>query len=125
MQPSVRDCLGPDVVRRLKRHTRFYGRWLIPCSLSMHPNALATFLSILYAPRSKPHLVEKHVMGDFLGVFFTPEGEQLEPYAPSMTVSHVPRSARAVKVSTCRRPGYRFDATPPPSHTNRVFDLSS
>lgn len=37
-------------------------------------------------------LVERQVMGDFLGVFITPDGELVEPYAPSMTVSHVPSS---------------------------------
>jgi DNA-binding transcriptional regulator LsrR (DeoR family) len=29
-------------------------------------------------------------MGDFLGVFLTPDGRLVEPYAPNMTVSHVP-----------------------------------
>jgi DNA-binding transcriptional regulator LsrR (DeoR family) len=34
-------------------------------------------------------LVEEHVMGDFLGVFIAGDGRILEPWAPSMTVSHV------------------------------------
>jgi hypothetical protein len=33
--------------------------------------------------------VEENVTGDFLGVFFTPDGRIIEPYAPSMTVSHI------------------------------------
>ncbi len=106
----------------------------------VHPNALVTMLSLLYAPRSKPmlvgaagfedrwslpalfprvenvrrliigscsmfdadssyarllgaemtdFLVEENVMGDFLGVFLTPDGRVVEPYAPTMPVSHV------------------------------------
>lgn len=35
-------------------------------------------------------LMDEHVMGDFLGVFITPDGRLVEPYAPGMTVSHVP-----------------------------------
>ena len=34
-------------------------------------------------------LVEEHVMGDFLGVFITGDGCIVQPYLPSMTVSHV------------------------------------
>ena len=34
-------------------------------------------------------LVEEHVMGDFLGVFITGDGRIVQPYLPSMTVSHV------------------------------------
>ncbi|MEX2177584.1 MAG: sugar-binding domain-containing protein [Gemmatimonadaceae bacterium] len=34
-------------------------------------------------------LVEEHVTGDFLGVFFTPDGRTVEPYPPGMTVTHV------------------------------------
>ena len=34
-------------------------------------------------------LMEEHVMGDFLGVFIKPDGSVVEPYAPSMTVSHI------------------------------------
>jgi DNA-binding transcriptional regulator LsrR (DeoR family) len=110
----------------------------------VHPNAVTTFLSLLYAPRSKAALVgaqrfrdywswtaripqsdqnvkrlivgscamfdaespyakvlgkemtdflmDEHVMGDFLGVFIKPDGTIIEPYAPSMTVSHIPSS---------------------------------
>ncbi|HYC53059.1 MAG TPA: sugar-binding domain-containing protein [Gemmatimonadaceae bacterium] len=35
-------------------------------------------------------LVEERVIGEYLGVFFTEDGRVLEPWAPSMTVSHVP-----------------------------------
>jgi hypothetical protein len=35
-------------------------------------------------------LFEEHVVGDFLGVFITAAGRLVEPYAPSMTVSHIP-----------------------------------
>jgi DNA-binding transcriptional regulator LsrR (DeoR family) len=34
-------------------------------------------------------LAEEHVMGDFLGVFIKADGTIVEPYAPSMTVSHI------------------------------------
>ena len=37
-------------------------------------------------------LVEERVIGEYLGVFITEEGRLVEPYAPSMTVSHVPSS---------------------------------
>lgn len=35
-------------------------------------------------------VMDQHVMGDFLGVFIAPDGRLIEPYAPNMTVSHVP-----------------------------------
>jgi len=35
-------------------------------------------------------LMEEHVMGDFLGVFITPDGRIVTPYAPSMTASFIP-----------------------------------
>lgn len=35
-------------------------------------------------------LMEMNVMGDFLGVFIAPDGRLIEPYAPNMTVSHLP-----------------------------------
>lgn len=137
-----------DVVRRLERRNLGMNLWAIgyghvdPELPHLHPNALVTLLSILYAPRSRAHLVgaekldrawhlptlypktqqnvrrylvgscsmfdaesaharmlgkemtdflvEQRVMGDFLGVFITPDGKLVEPYAPSMTVSHVP-----------------------------------
>ena len=34
-------------------------------------------------------LMDEHVMGDFLGVFIKADGSIVEPYAPSMTVSHI------------------------------------
>ena len=34
-------------------------------------------------------LVEEHVMGDFLGVFLTPDGRPVEPYARGSVVSHI------------------------------------
>ena len=34
-------------------------------------------------------LMEENVVGDFLGVFLTPEGKLIEPYTPQMTVSHI------------------------------------
>ena len=37
-------------------------------------------------------LVEENVTGDFLGIFFTPDGRLLEPYTPSMTVAHIASS---------------------------------
>ena len=37
-------------------------------------------------------LMEENVVGDFLGVFVTADGKLIEPYAPQMTVSHIPSS---------------------------------
>lgn len=37
-------------------------------------------------------LVEENVVGDFMGVFITPDGKLIEPYAPQMVVSHIPSS---------------------------------
>jgi DNA-binding transcriptional regulator LsrR (DeoR family) len=37
-------------------------------------------------------LVEEHVIGDFLGVFIAPEGKALEPFTPSLPISHITRS---------------------------------
>ena len=34
-------------------------------------------------------LVEENVMGDFLGVFITPDGRTLQPYTKQMVVSHI------------------------------------
>src|SRR5688572_360988 len=34
-------------------------------------------------------LAEENVMGDFLGVFITPDGRTLQPYTKQMTVSHI------------------------------------
>ena len=30
------------------------------------------------------YLMEQHVVGDFLGVFVTPDGKLMEPYAPQL-----------------------------------------
>ena len=137
-----------DIVRRLERRNIGMNLWAIGFGHvdkelpHLHPNSIVTLLSILYAPRSKPHLVgaeklahawhlptlfpkdqrsvrryligscsmfdaespyarllgtemtdflmEQNVMGDFLGVFIAPDGQLIEPYAPNMTVSHVP-----------------------------------
>ena len=35
-------------------------------------------------------LMEEHVMGDFLGLFITPDGRIVAPYAPTMTASFIP-----------------------------------
>ncbi|HMC57343.1 MAG TPA: sugar-binding domain-containing protein [Gemmatimonadaceae bacterium] len=127
----------------------------------VHPNAIVTLLSLLYAPRATPHLVtapdfqrtwhypalyppgggvqriaagscamfepdsayarmlgkemtdflvEENVIGDFLGVFFSADGRIVEPYAPSMPVSHIPaadlrrfseRDDAVVMLATC------------------------
>jgi DNA-binding transcriptional regulator LsrR (DeoR family) len=37
-------------------------------------------------------LVEEHVMGDYLGVFIAPDGKILEPFTPSVPISHITRS---------------------------------
>lgn len=137
-----------DIVRRLERRNLGMNLWAIGYGHvdkelpHLHPNSIVTLLSILYAPRSEPHLVgaerldrawhfptlfpkdqrsvkryligscsmfdadspyarllgeemtdfltEENVMGDFLGVFIAPDGRLIEPYAPGMTVSHVP-----------------------------------
>jgi DNA-binding transcriptional regulator LsrR (DeoR family) len=107
----------------------------------VHPNALVTLLSMLYASRTRTMLVgapdfartwhwpatfkpgeesvrrlvvgscgmfdaessyarmlgkeitdflmDENIMGDFLGVFIKADGSIIEPYAPSMTVSHI------------------------------------
>jgi len=34
-------------------------------------------------------LVSEHILGDFLGVFIAPDGRLVEPYTPSMTISHI------------------------------------
>ena len=34
-------------------------------------------------------LEQEHVTGDFLGVFFSPDGKPVEPYPPGMTISHI------------------------------------
>ena len=38
------------------------------------------------------YLVEENVIGDFLGVFIAPEGKALEPFTPSLPISHITRS---------------------------------
>lgn len=138
------------VVRRLEQRNLGMSTWAIGYGQvdhampHVHPNALVTLLSLLYAPRStamlvgapkfeqtwsyptmypreeknvqrlivgscsmfdaeSPYaqvlgvemtdfLVEEHVTGDFLGVFLTADGRLIEPYAPAMTVSHIPSS---------------------------------
>ena len=37
-------------------------------------------------------LVEEHVIGDYLGVFIAPDGKILEPFTPSIPISHVTRA---------------------------------
>ena len=139
-----------DVVRRLDprdigMHLWALGYGLVdPAAPHLHPNALVTHMSVLFAPRSKAHLVgaerldwawhyptqnpgeqghvrryvigscsvfdpqsayatllgkemtdflvDERVIGDYLGVFITEDGRLVEPYAPSMTVSHIPSS---------------------------------
>ena len=135
-----------DVVRRLEPRNLGMDLWALGYGHvdaeqpHVHPNALVTLLSMLYAPRSKPHLVgasldrawhwptlyrgdqhlakrfvvgscatfdadsaharvlgkeiidflvEENVIGDFLGVFLTPDGRTVEPYTKGATVSHI------------------------------------
>jgi DNA-binding transcriptional regulator LsrR (DeoR family) len=136
-----------DVIRRLEQRNIGMDLWALGCGQvdaelpHIHANALVTWLSVLYTPRSRAHvvgaekldrawhwptlypndqhnvkryvvgscgmfdadsayarllgkeitdfLVADHVMGDFLGVFLTPDGRPVEPYPRGSVVSHI------------------------------------